>query len=320
MALTKELVELMKGKIDVKSKVDKGSQFLIWLPITKKAHIESPNYSLPFLEANYNTQEFEEVQNTTQSNHKFSILIVEDNSDIRTYLKQLLHNTYRIYTASNGKEGVKIAESKTIDIIISDVTMPKMDGFEFCKHIKQNVKTSHIPFVIVSARTQTKAKLKGYKLGVDAYLFKPFNAEELKLIINNLLHKVEQTRNYFSTLLKLKETDLPNIQQLDIDFMKQVQTYALSKTTKLSVDELAKSLHTSRSQLHRKIKALTGKSTTNYINTIRLEKAKEILETTDLHISEIAYEVNFEDLAYFSKAFKKKYTYSPSQYRENHKK
>lgn len=321
MALTKELVELMQGHIEVKSKINEGSEFTISLPITNKSVVKKSKYSLPFLEESKNDEEkVKDNQQLTKTKSTFSILIVEDNSDIREYLKQLLDNTYRIYTAINGEEGIKVAETKTIDIIVSDVAMPKMDGFEFCKRIKQNVKTSHLPIIIVSARTQTKAKLKGYKLGVDAYLYKPFNEQELLLIIGNLLKKVAQTRTYFSKILQLQKAEQPSIQQLDIDFMKQVQTYALTKKTKLSVDELAKSLYTSRSQLHRKIKALSGKSTTNYINAIRLEKAKVLLETSSLNVSEIAYEVNFEDVAYFSKAFKKVYEFSPSKYRENNQK
>ena len=318
MALTKELVELMQGTISIKSSLGKGSAFYVLLPISNRASLAPPKLSLPFIEKNENSKEGSAtLEQAQQTNTNFSILIVEDNYDIREYLKQLLRKTYHIYTASNGEEGIKIAQTKSIDFIISDVTMPKMNGFEFCKKIKENVKTSHIPFIIISARTQTESKLKGYKLGVDAYLYKPFNEQELLLIIGNLLKKVEQTRAYFSKLLQLQQSEQPSIQQIDIDFIEQIQTYALSKNSKLSVDELSKSLHTSRSQLHRKIKALTGKSTTSYINSIRLEKAKTLLENTSLNISEVAYEVNFDDVAYFSKAFKKAYNFSPSKYRED---
>ncbi|WP_109438203.1 ATP-binding protein [Aquimarina sp. AU119] len=319
MALTKELTELMQGKIEVKSEVSKGSQFFIWLPINNNATFTSPKLSQPFIEASENLKEVIKNQEPVKASTNFSILIVEDNLEIGAYLKQLLQNMYRIYTAVNGEEGIRIAQNKTIDFIISDVAMPIMDGFEFCKRIKQNGITSHIPFIIVSARTETEAKLKGYKLGVDAYLYKPFNEQELLLIISNLLKKVERTRTYFSKILQLQQSEQPSIQKIDIDFIEQIQTYALSKTTKLSVDELAKSLSTSRAQLHRKIKALTGKSITLYINTIRLEKAKSLLENTNLNISEVAYEVNFEDVAYFSRIFKKNYSSSPSQYREYHK-
>ncbi|UBM58798.1 response regulator [Marinilongibacter aquaticus] len=321
MALTKELVELMSGSISVESEPGKGSLFSIRLPITNKADLATPKTRLPFVEREESPKEGTNGPDQhVQAGTVFSILIVEDNYEIRQYLKQLLHGTYRIYTATNGDEGIKTAQKKSIDFIISDVSMPKMDGFEFCQKIKQNIKTSHIPFIMVSARTQTESKLKGYTLGADAYLYKPFNERELLLIIGNLLKRVEHTKSHFGHLLQIRQSKQASVQQIDIDFIKQLQTYALSKSTKIPIDELAKSLHISRSQMHRKIKALTGKSTTLYINSIRLEKAKTLLSSTDLNISEIAYEVNFDDVAYFSKTFRKVHGSSPSEYRENHKK
>jgi len=323
MALTKELVLLMQGRIEVQSVVNQGSQFYIWLPITTKAKERELNYTLPFV--NTNIARLEDKNETKKINipeakNNRSLLIVEDNVDIRIYLKQLLQDSYHIYTASNGKEAITIAQNKNIDIIISDIVMPKMDGFELCKQIKQNAKTSHIPFVIVSARTMIDAKIKAYKLGADAYLYKPFNEQELLLIIKNLLLKQQQQISYFSNLLQLKTAHTQNIgiNKLDIDFIKAIQEYALHKNQNLSIDELAKKLATSRTQLHRKIKALTGKSTTNYINYVRVEKAKNILITTTLQISEIAYEVGFDSPTYFSKTFKKLESVSPKVFREKH--
>jgi len=324
MALTKELTLLMQGRIEVQSAVNQGSQFYVWLPITTKAKERELNYTLPFV--NTDTVTFEDKNeikklNITKTKNNLSLLIVEDNEDIKIYLKQLLQDRYHIFTASNGKEAIKIAQNKNLDIIISDISMPKMDGFELCKHIKQNAKTSHIPVVIVSARTMIDAKIKAYRLGADAYLYKPFNEQELLLIIKNLLLKQQQQISYFSNLLQLKTSHKQNadINKIDVDFIKAIQEYALHKNQNLSIDELAKKLATSRSQLHRKIKALTGKSTTNYINYIRVEKAKNVLITTTLQINEVAYEVGFDSPTYFSKTFKKLENVSPTIFRENNK-
>ncbi len=323
MSLTKELVLLMDGCIDVASELNKGTQFSIQLPIKNLVKTqETLNYTLPFIEDRNNSENDDDDNDPyiITEKVKHSILIVEDNSQIRNYVKELLGEFYIIYTAKNGKEGIKLAENKEIDFIISDIMMPEMDGFEFCKHIKENLKTSHIPFVIISARTQVEDKIKGYKLGIDAYLFKPFNEEELLLIIKNLFDKQQHKIEYFSELLQLKESDKKDIDinKLDIDFIKEIQEYALNKEQRLTIDQLAKKLSTSRSQLHRKIKSLTGQSITNYINFVRIEKAKEILATTSLHVSEIAYETGFESPTYFSKAFKKVVGVSPTSFRENH--
>ncbi len=320
LSLTKELVQLMGGHIDVTSQLNKGSQFCIQLPIHNHIKIqEELNYALPFIEERHFEPDNEE-QHAYSKKVKYTILIVENNNQIRNYVKELLGAFYIIYTAKNGEEGIIVAENKKIDFIISDIMMPKMNGFEFCEYIKGNLKTSHIPFIIISARTQVEDKLKGYKLGIDAYLFKPFNEDELLLIIKNLLKKQQSSIDHFSKLLQLKEGNKKDsdISALDIDFIKEIQEYALNKELNLTIDELAKQLSTSRSQLHRKIKALTGQSITNYINFIRIEKAKEILVTTSLHISEIAYETGFESPTYFSRAFKKNTGVSPTSFRDKH--
>jgi len=315
MALTKELVQLLNGTIKVASKLKKGTVFTITLPInnnsntTKETINHNPN--IDFLEEiTFNGNQAIKKENT--------VLIVEDNNAIRNFIKILLGNTYNIQTAKNGVEGLKIAQNKKIDFIISDVRMPKMNGLEFCKAIKNNVLTSHIPFVIISAKTSDKDRLKGFELGIDAYLNKPFNNEELLLIIKNLLQKRKDQILYFEKLLDIKEhTQITtSINRLDIDFIKAIQEIALSKTT-VNADEIAYKLATSRTQLHRKIKSLTGKSITQYINHIRVEKGKILLKNKSLHINEIAYELGFESTNYFSRVFKKETGKSPLSFRKD---
>jgi signal transduction histidine kinase/DNA-binding response OmpR family regulator/streptogramin lyase len=317
LALTKELVNLLKGEIHVDSTLGKGTSFTISLPINNTSNKTDVTYKTPFID---NTV-YQENEGDAPSKPviKHTILIVEDNREIRNYIKLILGDLYSIYTANNGIEGLKMAKSKTIDFIISDVMMPKMNGFEFCKNIKNDVSTSHIPFIIISAKTESKDKQEGYKLGIDAYLTKPFNKQELLLIIKNILAKKQDQITFLSKLLQLqnKHSQTPNINQLDLDLIKSIQEYALNNN-KMSIEELAHSLFTSRTQLHRKVKSLTGMSITAYLNHIKIEKAKKLLKTTELSISEIAYDVGFDDPAYFSRSFKKLVTISPISYRENH--
>jgi signal transduction histidine kinase/ligand-binding sensor domain-containing protein/DNA-binding response OmpR family regulator len=318
MALTKELVNLLKGTITVESQIKKGTTFKVQLPINNNITTTSElEYQIPFVDNQSTSSNTEDP--LTNEKAIYTLLLVEDNEEIRNYIKLLLDKLYNIVTAKNGIEGLKVAKNKNIDFIISDVMMPKMDGFEFCEHIKNDIKTSHIPFVIISAKTAKEDKLKGHKLGIDAYLFKPFDKDELLLIIKNLLQKKKEQINYFSKLLQLKES--PNnsiINQLDINLIQNLQEYVLDKNNKLSIDELSKTLGTSRTQLHRKIKTLTNMSVTNYINHIRIEKAKYLLLNTTLNSNEIAYEVGFESSSYFSRIFKKELEISPISYRENH--
>ena len=225
---------------------------------------------------------------------------------------------YKVYTAKNGLEGLQIAKNKAVHFIISDVLMPKMDGLTFCKAIKSEVATSHIPFIIISAKTSPEDRVKGYKLGIDAYLAKPFNNDELIVIIENLLEKKEVQIQYFSKLLAIKESSkkVVEINQIDVDFIKTIQEIALS-TSHLNADEIAHKLATSRTQLHRKIKMLTGKSITQYINHIRIEKAKILLEENTLQINEIAIELGFESANYFTRIFKKETGVTPKTYIKN---
>ncbi|EDP70198.1 two-component system sensor histidine kinase/response [Flavobacteriales bacterium ALC-1] len=318
MALTKELITLLKGSITVESEIEKGTSFIIQLPIKNTVKTNSQLvYKIPFLDKSYTTENIESASLNNKVSH--TLLLVEDNEEIRNYITLLLGEYYNIITAKNGVEGLKIAKNKNIDFIISDVMMPKMDGFEFCEHIKSDLKTSHIPFIIISAKTAKEDKLRGYQLGIDAYLFKPFDKDELQLIIKNLIQKKQKQVDYFSKLLKLKENPKNTVaNQLDLNLIANLQEHILNKSNKLSIEQLAKKLGTSRTQLHRKIKALTNMSVTNYINHIRVEKAKFLLKNTKLNSNEIAYEIGFESSTYFSRVFKKELGITPAIYREKH--
>ena len=318
LALTKELVKLLQGSISIDSKVGIGTTFIIDLPIQNISIKADTFHKIPFID--YDDNHVSQIKKGNKQKTPNTILLVEDNKEIRNFIKLILGDLYTIYTANNGVKGLKIANNKHIDFIISDVMMTKMDGFEFCKHIKKDINTSHIPFVIISARTETKDKVEAYKLGVDAYLTKPFNKQELLLIIKNLLEKKQNQISFLSKLLHLRKNhkEVPNINELDLNLIKNIQEFALDNNKQMSIEELAQYLYTSRSQLHKKVKSLTGMSITNYINHIRIEKAKDLLKTTQLTISEIAYDVGFASSNYFARSFKKITNTSPANYRQIH--
>lgn len=316
MALTKELVELLDGNISVESNILKGTTFKITLPIHKNASSsQSLSFKSPYVDELVATSK---VPLNPFAEKKHTVLLVEDNEELLQYIKELLSQKYKLYTAKNGKEGLRIARNKNIDFIISDIMMPVMDGDEFCKQIKSKVETSHIPFVMLTAKTDTQSKVEAYKTGIDAYLEKPFNSDELLAIIDSLFIKNSRRIKQFGSLLNLKGAadNYKDINQLDIEFIQKIQELVLNKEAKVSTDFLVNSLGTSRTQLHRKVKALTGMSIMRYVNRIRLEKAKELLEKSELSVSEVAYEVGYEDTSYFSSNFKKMYKATPSSFRK----
>jgi len=234
------------------------------------------------------------------------------------YLKTCLHHRYETLHASNGIKGVEIALEKIPDIIISDVMMPGMDGFEACKILKSDARTDHIPIIMLTAKATIEDKLKGLSRGADAYLVKPFNKEELYtrleqliLLRKKLIHKIQ--KEGANVLLK-KRTKNPKLQ-----FLQKIVhlIHQDISDSNFGSDALAKKLLVSESQIYRKIRAITGKSTAVYIRSIRLQYAKELLSTTDKTVSEVAYEVGFNDPSWFSRVFKEEFGYSPSAVTKN---
>ncbi len=316
LAIVKELVERMNGTIQVNSQIGKGTTFIVRFPISQNAQTPSQKVKpkLPFVY----TYKDKTVQ--TQPIHppvspSLTIMIVEDNKDIQLYYKQTLSDAYKIVQAQNGKQALELLEKKEIDLIISDISMSEMDGFEFSKQLKSNIHTSHIPLIVVSAHTEIDAKTKGYELGIDAYLAKPFKEQELLSIIRNLFKKQEEKNSYFSKLLELKSVDKEiTVHQVEITFVKNLQELALESQI-YTTEEIAQKMAMSRSKLNHKVKTLTGKSVANYIKSIKIEKAKELLKNTDLQINEIGYDLGYEDPSLFSKVFKKETGKTPKQFR-----
>ena len=308
LALVKELIDLMNGQISVKSELDVGSTFKITLPLFSKTEVS--------LNEKNNIK-----SKTTTSSNSLVILIIEDNSDMRSYIKSCLsHSRYQIFEAENGQKGLKIAFEEIPDLIISDVMMPIKNGFEVVQDIRANIKTSHIPVILLTAKTAIKNKIKGFQMGADAYLYKPFNSTELNARINNLIELRQDLQTKYQTnstastnLLEQKSTN-PNTQKED-KFIAKLRNLILDEleNIELNGEYLGHKIGMSRMQLHRKLKALTNQSVGELIKDIRLTKAMELLQSSNLNVSEVAYQTGFSSPSQLSRNFKSRFGFPPSK-------
>jgi signal transduction histidine kinase/AraC-like DNA-binding protein len=337
LALAKELVELHKGKIQVESKVGEGSTFTILLPLGKE-HLKAEEIVEKEIgeETTKTIEETELIPETEKSEEKDDIdllletglsadqagkpllLIVEDNSDVRNYIISHLEKDYGIQEAIDGEDGFNKSIAQIPDLIVSDVMMPKMDGFELCERLKTDERTSHIPVILLTAKATSKDKIEGYETGADDYIMKPFDAKELKVRIKNLIDQRKKLRDHF-----LKEgifnLDNKNIISIDKKFLEKVVKIInehLSDSL-FGVESFASELAIGRTSLHKKVVALVGEPPGELIKRIRLSKAGMLLKNKTGNISEIALEVGFNNPAYFSECFKKQFGVTPSQYQRN---
>ena len=315
LALTKELVNLMGGNIEVKSELHKGSEFIVELPISRNASISKDQHFVAKPEPLISTAKNNiEIVETFDPNSELPLsLIIEDNHDVAHYLETCLKGKYQTIHSLNGIEGIEIALEKVPDIIICDVMMPGKDGYEVCKTLKTDERTDHIPIIILTAKVTMKDRLIGLSHGADAYLTKPFVKAELFTRLDQLISlrkkmllKMENS-SFSSFLNKKAENPETKFLQKIIEIINQeIDNHEFGSR------HLAFKLHLSESQVYRKLKAITNKSTALFIRTVRLQRAKELLQTTDKTISEIAYEVGFNNPSWFSKAFKEEFGFSPS--------
>lgn len=325
MALTMELVKILNGTIEIESKVDEGTKIKLRLPILRQApraseeemSETSTTAMAPAILVGNATQPTP-VEAPQEQDAMPYLLLIEDNPDIVTYVSTLLEDDYQVSTAPDGQVGVEKALDQIPDIIISDIMMPKKDGFEVCETLKNDDRTSHIPIILLTGKIDVDSRMAGLKRGADAYLTKPFHQEELFIRLEQLLALRKRLQQRYQSLdTTLPPSDEPAVQQEDI-FMGKVRKTVEKrmKNKNFSTPELSKALGMSRSHLHLKIKALTGLPTSHYIRSIRLQKAKELLETTDEKISDIAAQVGFSRPTYFSRLFSEQYGQSPRQFRQ----
>ncbi len=317
LALTKELVELMQGTIAVKSVPGMGSEFKVQLAITryatKAAAMQPPAAKVYAATPVTGTMGLDKVQNLDLP----IVLIIEDNVDVAHYLKAALVYRYQCLHASNGRIGLDMAYDVIPDIIVCDVMMPGMDGFEVCATLKGDERTDHIPVIMLTARVGVADRLTGLSRGADVYLAKPFEKEELVIRLEKLLEiRQRLQQKYSSGFMSANPGSRLHPHPIG-SFLAKAEEVILEhlEEEEFSVDDLSEALCLSRSQVHRKIKALTGQSTSIYIRLIRLRKAKELMATGDLTISEVAYQVGFKSPVYFSQIFKKTFGESPTESR-----
>ncbi len=329
LALVYKMMDAMNGNIKAENIESGGAKFIITLPIKQKFEIKEQwggNYNpqLPFINtisSDSLSKYDEEISNGDTSTHKPSILVVEDNSDIQAYIGSLLNEKYIVRFASNGEEGLTKASNFLPDLIITDLMMPVMDGFELAEHIRHDQVLNHIPIVVITAKTSDEDKQRAYKIGADAYLFKPFNANELRLRVQKLLEQRQMLRNKYSKAMLEGDSEKVDLSNDDRDFLNRVISiiYEDISDSNLSADTVADRVFMSRSQLNRKIRQITGYSISAFILHTRLEKSKRMLRTDNTRIGDIAMSCGFEDSNYFSRVFKQVYKVSPSQYRKTPK-
>lgn len=315
LALTKELVELFNGSITVKSKLGNGTTFIITLPITNTAQKEDLNLNDDQITLGTFVPQLNEAIADDDSN---TVLIVEDNTDMARYIASCLQPDYKVNFAKDGKEGLELAETIIPDIVVTDVMMPVMDGYELTQKLQANTNTNHIPIIMLTSKAMQEDKLEGITSGADAYLTKPFQKEELRLRMQMLIAKRKQLQERYTvtTIVEQKEEQVkPTDKKLIFLNLVINAIHQHVDDSNFGATELAKFLAMSDSQLYRKLKAISNTSTSVFIRKVRLEKGKEMLKNSDLSISEIAYSIGFNDPNWFSKAFKEEFKQSPSEFR-----
>ena len=329
LSFTKKLVELHQGFIKVKSDSENGSTFIVWLPKEKENFITKNgiNFHEVFEPNNFLSKEDAEShaisfmddivdQNITRSRSKLPILlIIDDNTDIRSFIKKGFGEKYYVYEAENGQVGLEIANKIMPNIVITDLVMPVMDGIGFCNKLKSSKETSHIPVVMLTAKISQEKEIEGLKTGADAYIRKPFDLELLELKISNILKHREELRKRFNREITLKPNEV-TVTSSDETFLQSaieiVEKHMMD--SEFSVEMLVKEMNMSRSNLYLKIKALTGLSSSEFIRNIRLKRAVQLFEKSDLSVKEIMYMTGFNTASYFSKCFKKQFGVIPSKY------
>lgn len=317
LAVTRELILLMEGDIQVSSELGKGTTFQLSLPIRRQAS---------FLKKNdfYNVKKFSTEENfeletklkTKRQQQRPHILIVEDNPDVMTYIQACLADHFTTSTALNGAEGHQYALKDVPDLILCDVMMPEMNGYELCEALKSDRRTSHIPMILLTAKAGQKDRLNGLRYGADAYLTKPFNREELLIRIEKLLELRDTLRQHHLRSELLQPRREKAQENPELIFLQQLRDKVVSQldNTKFSVKDLGQTVNLGHTQLYRKLKALTGLTPKQFIRDIRLRHAAQMLSEQRYSVAEVAYAVGFSDPNYFSRIFQQTYGHPPSEH------
>ena len=315
--LVKELVNILNGQIDVSSTKDIGTLFTIKLPITRNAptkkevNVEALKWSLQ----ESRSKEFN-IPKSSDTN-KNVVLIIDDNDDLRKILENLLSKKYEVISAENGQEGLIKSKQYGPDIILADVMMPIMDGLSFTREVKSDKMLDHIPIVLLTAKADQESINEGLRAGAEGYLTKPFDDDEVLSRLDNLISlKDKLKKKYGVSILTRMDKNKNDSQWGFISELNQIITENLGNE-KFGIPELCSHLNTNHVTLNKKIKSLTGVTSSNYIKKFRLKVAYNLIVETDLHINEVSYKIGISDPTYFTKLFKTEYDILPSRLRES---
>lgn len=336
LSLCENLVKLHHGSIKVKSKQGVGTAFIVLLPLGKQHLTEEEiipetfdsielkgGDSLLVSENEFVLQDSKfqdkDSKDATTDTNKSTLLLVDDNSEVRSFIRMIFQESYNILEAENGSIALSIAKEAAVDLIISDVMMPIMDGVELCENIKSNITTSHIPVMLLTAKTSEDAQKQGFTCGADAYITKPFDAAVLELRVVNLLESRAKLNDKLrkEIIMQPKELMVTSADELFLQKAIGLVEDNLSNY-EFSVNDFINLMGVSRSVLYRKLKALTNQSLTEFIRTIKLKRAAQLLVKSQMNISEVAFSLGFNDLKHFRKSFQKLFDELPSDYRKNH--
>jgi len=328
LSLTKELVDLLHGDIKVESELGKGTTFIVQIPVGKE-HLKDSEYIIqkrekitePAIKADLEVvmegeESAEDLYQETKPEEEFPlVLTVEDHADIRVHIREHLEDSFRIMEAEDGVMGLDKAVENIPDLIITDLMMPKMDGVEMCKKLKTDERTSHIPVIMLTAKASVEDRLEGLETGADAYVTKPFNIKELEVRVRKLIEQRKKLRERFSREITLEPKDIA-ITSADEKFLQRAMAIIEDHMAdfEFEVRNFQDEIGMSRMQLFRKLKALTDQTPSEFIRTLRLKRAAKLIEQKFGNVTEITYEVGFNNLSYFAKCFKELYGVTPSEY------
>ncbi len=320
LSLTKDLVELHGGSISVESELEKGTTFSVTLPIDRSYFKEEEidEETMPAQKIVSGVEQDLTETNNTHDIKAHSILVLEDNLDLLQLMVKLLGREYNVFTGANGKEGIEVIENEDIDLVVSDIMMPEMDGIELCKFVKSKLEFSHIPVILLTAKNTEEDRAEAYESGADGFISKPFNLTVLHARIKNLLKYKERMARDFKNQLVFEVKDL-HYTSLDEEFMQHAIDCVNKHLDDPDFDQLQfiEEMGTSKSTLYKKLKSLTGLNTSAFIRNIRLKAACQIMEEKrSIRVSELAYAVGFNDPKYFSSCFKKEFNMLPTEYIE----
>jgi ligand-binding sensor domain-containing protein/signal transduction histidine kinase/DNA-binding response OmpR family regulator len=332
LSIAKEFIEMHHGEIIVQSKLKQGSTFEIILPLGRKhfkndelaPNSESDIEQMTIVAPVSDITEEQLIQidndNIDDKKKKYKIVIAEDNYELRTFLINNLKNRYTVFEAPNGKVALELVTQHNPDIIISDVMMPKMSGIELCKVVKTDLKTSHIPIILLTVLNSVNNQLEGYEIGADDYITKPFNLNLLQARIVNL---IEIRKKLIKKFINEIKPDPKNYSQTTLDekFIQKVMDVVNRNLSNVefTAEDFADQIGMSRSNLHIKLKALTNQSATEFIRLIRLKKAAELLTINQYNISEVSYMVGFNSISYFNRCFKQQFNLTPTEFMDSSK-